>query len=304
MAKHLEGKVAIVTGAGRGIGRAVAHALADQGAAVIVADIGTSVEGQGTDQSVAQKVVDEIKAKGGRASANTGDVGDFQQAEALIRQAIDEYGGLDILVNVAGFLRERMVFNMTEDEWDSVVRVHMKGTFNTSHFASIHWRTERKGGYRLINFSSSAAISGSAGQPNYAAAKGGIIAFTKSCANALARYGVVANSIAPFASTRMNDRTLNNIEATRAGNPPSETAAGTERDPAHIGTAVAFLCTDAASNVSGRVISLTGYQLTLHSDMVPERELFGNAPWTVDTLIERAPKTIFAGLTPPDGGLN
>ncbi len=300
MAKHLEGKVAVVTGAGRGIGKAVALALANQGAAVVVADIGTSVEGEGTDASLAQQVVDEIKAAGGRAVANTGDVADHQQAEALIRQALDEFGGLDILVNVAGILRERMIFNLTEDDWDAVIRVHLKGTYNTTHFASIHWRTERKGGYRLINFSSTAGIVGNPAQSNYAAAKGGIIAFTKSCANALYRYGVIANSIAPFASTRMNDRSLVNVDATRAGKPPSETAAGTERDTAHIGTAVAFLCTEAAGNVSGRCFGIQGHQLTLYSDMVPERELFGDQAWTVDSLVERAPKSLLAGITLKD----
>ena len=166
MAQHLEGKTAIVTGSGRGIGRGVAMALAGQGAKVIVADFGGSVEGEGTDQTPADQVVDEIKAAGGTAVANYADVSDHRQAEELVRQALDEWGKLDILINVAGNLRERMVFNMSSEEWQSVINVHLKGTYNTTHFASIHWRSEREGGYRLINFSSGAGINGSAGQPN------------------------------------------------------------------------------------------------------------------------------------------
>ena len=199
MPDHLAGKTAIVTGSGRGIGRGIALALAGQGASVIVNDFGGSVQGEGRDTTVSERVVDEIRAAGGTAEANGADVSEHREAEDLVRQALDSFGKLDILVNVAGILRERMIFNMTEQEWDDVIRVHLKGTYNTTHFASIHWRQRREYG-RLINFSSTAGINGSAGQPNYAAAKAGMIGFTKSCANALARYNVTANAMAPGAA--------------------------------------------------------------------------------------------------------
>jgi NAD(P)-dependent dehydrogenase (short-subunit alcohol dehydrogenase family) len=300
MAKHLEGKTAIVTGAGRGIGRGVALALADQGAKVVVADFGGSVEGTGTDKGVADQVVDEIKAAGGTAVADYCDVGDHQQAENLVRHALDEWGDLDILINVAGNLRERMIFNMSEEEWDSVIRVHLKGTYNTSHFASIHWRTQRKGGYRLINFSSGAGINGSAGQPNYAAAKAGLIGFTKSCANALARYGVTANAIAPGAATRMTDRGLANQQATREGDPASERSEGTPRDPLNVAPVLVYLCSDEGANVSGRVIGASGYQITLYRDMEMERQIFSDGPWDIDDLWRRAKEQLTPHLKLPD----
>ena len=300
MAKHLEGKTAIVTGAGRGIGRGVALALADQGAKVVVADFGGSVEGMGADKGVADQVVDEIKAAGGTAVADYCDVGDHAQAENLVRHALDEWGGLDILINVAGNLRERMIFNMSEEEWDSVIRVHLKGTYNTTHFASIHWRSERKGGYRLINFSSGAGINGSAGQPNYAAAKAGLIGFTKSCANALARYGVTANAIAPGAATRMTDRGLANQQATREGDPASERSEGTPRDPLNVAPVIVYLCSDEGANVSGRVIGASGYQITLYRDMEMERQIFSDGPWNVDDLWRRAKEQLTPHLKLPD----
>ena len=300
MGNHLEGKSAIVTGAGRGIGRGVAMALAAEGASVVVNDLGGSVDGQGGDAGPSDDVVEEIRAAGGVAESNGADISDHRQAEGLVRQAIDSYGKLDILVNVAGILRERMIFNMTEQEWDDVIRVHLKGTYNTTHFASIHWRQTRAGG-RLINFSSTAGINGSAGQPNYAAAKAGLIGFTKSCANALARYGVTSNAIAPGASTRMTDRGLTSADATRAGDAPSESDSGGERDPENVAPVVVYLCSDEAANISGRVIGASGYQITLYSEITMERQMFNDGPWDIDDLFERAPSTIFAGLEAPSG---
>ena len=300
MGNHLAGKSAIVTGAGRGIGRGIALALAAEGASVVVNDLGGSVEGEGDDRGPADEVVDTIRAAGGEAQVNYADVSNHRQAEELVRQALEAYDKLDILVNVAGILRERMIFNMTEQEWDDVIRVHLKGTYNTTHFASIHWRQRREFG-RLINFSSSAGIYGSAGQPNYAAAKAGLIGFTKSCANALARYGVTANAVAPGASTRMTDRGLASQEATRAGEAPSESVEGTPRDPANVAPVVVYLCSDEAANVSGRVIGASGYQISLYSEMEVERQIFSDGPWDVDRLFELAPTTLFAGLRPPGG---
>jgi NAD(P)-dependent dehydrogenase (short-subunit alcohol dehydrogenase family) len=300
MPNHLAGKTAIVTGSGRGIGRGIALAMAAQGASVIVNDFGGSVEGEGRDTSVAQAVVDEIAAAGGTALANGADVSAHREAEDLVRQALDAWGKLDILVNVAGILRERMIFNMTEQEWDDVIRVHLKGTYNTTHFASIHWRQRREYG-RLINFSSTAGINGSAGQPNYAAAKAGLIGFTKSCANALARYNVTANAIAPGAATRMTDRGLRNVADTRAGSPESQAAGGGERDPSNVAPIVVYLCSEAGANISGRTIGASGYQVSLYSDMQVERQIFSDGPWDIDRLFERVPDTLFRGLTPPSG---
>jgi len=300
MPGHLDGKSAIVTGGGRGIGRGIAIALAAEGAKVIVADFGGSVEGEGTDNTPADQVVEEIRAAGGTAVANYADVSDHKQAEDLVRQSLNDHGGLDILVNVAGILRERMIFNMSEREWDDVIRVHLKGTYNTTHFASIHWRTERKGGYRLINFSSTAGINGSAGQPNYAAAKAGLIGFTKSCANALARYGVTSNAIAPGAATRMTDRTVAQQQATREGDPASERSDGTERDPDNVAPAIVYLCSEEAANVSGRIIGASGWGITLYRDMEMERQIFSNGPWDLDDLWHRAKTQLTPHLSLPD----
>ena len=299
VAQHLEGKTAIVTGSGRGIGRGVALALAEQGAKVIVADSGGSVEGEGTDQAPADQVVEEIRAAGGTALANYADVSDHRQAEALVRQALDEWGKLDILINVAGILRERMVFNMSAEEWQAVINVHLKGTYNTTHFASIHWRSERAGGYRLINFSSRAGTVGEAGQPNYAAAKAGLIGFTKSCANALARYGVTANAISPGAATRMTDRGLANMADTREGDSRSERDDLGPGDPLNVAPVLVYLCSEEGANVSGRLIGASGYQITLYRDMGMERQMFSDGPWDIDDLFRRFPQELSAGLEPP-----
>jgi NAD(P)-dependent dehydrogenase (short-subunit alcohol dehydrogenase family) len=263
MPQHLEGKTAIVTGSGRGIGRGIALAMAAQGASVVVNDFGGSVEGEGRDTSVAQQVVDEITNAGGTAIVNGADVSDHREAEDLVRQALNEFGALDILVNVAGILRERMIFNMTEQEWDDVIRVHLKGTYNTTHFASIHWRQRREYG-RLINFSSTAGINGSAGQPNYAAAKAGLIGFTKGVAE-------------------------------------SESVDGSDRDPGNVAPIVVYLASEAGANISGRTIGASGFQVQLYSDMHVERQIFSDGPWDIDKLFERAPDTIFAGLEAPSG---
>ncbi|MGW2627801.1 3-oxoacyl-ACP reductase [Streptomyces chattanoogensis] len=254
----LEGLTAIVTGAGRGLGRAEALELARLGAAVVVNDFGQpGRDGTGEASAApAAEVAAEIRAAGGRAIAHLGDVADFGQARALVQLAVDSYGKLDILVNNAGILRDRMVFSMSEDEWDSVIRVHLKGHFNTTHFAAVHWRTRSKeaGGPvygRIVNTSSEAFLAGSAGQPNYAAAKGGIVGLTTSTALALAKYGVTANVICPRARTRMTEDVFAGF---------GEPAEG-ELDalaPEHVSPLVGYLASPAAAKVNGQLLVVHG----------------------------------------------
>ena len=286
---RLECKTAVITGAGRGIGREVAMLFAKEGARVIVNDLGVSVAGEGQDATPAQQTVDEIKAFGGTALAHYGDVSDGEQAEDLVRTALNEWGKLDILVNVAGILRDRMIFNMTEEEWDAVVRVHMRGTYLTTRFASIHWRQQREGG-RLINFTSGSGLFGAPGQPNYAAAKMGIWGFTLSCARALGRYGVTSNSIGPGAATRMTD-TVPDERRSTMNTTTADSAKGTERDPANIAVPLVYLASDDGGWINGRCFGISGYRITLYSQIEPQVVLQGNEMWTPDTLWPRMEQT-------------
>ncbi|WP_369367271.1 3-oxoacyl-ACP reductase [Streptomyces sp. CG4] len=254
----LEGLSAVVTGAGRGLGRAEALELARLGAAVVVNDYGQpGRDGSGAASAApAEEVAAWIRGQGGRAVAHTGDVADFQQAGALVELAIAEFGKLDILVNNAGILRDRMVFSMTEDEWDSVIRVHLKGHFNTTHFAAAHWRERSKaaGGEkvygRIVNTSSEAFLAGSAGQPNYAAAKGGIVGLTTSTALALAKYGVTANAICPRARTRMTEDVFAGFQLPDEGLDPLA--------PEHVAPLVAYLAAPAAAGLNGQLLVVHG----------------------------------------------
>jgi NAD(P)-dependent dehydrogenase (short-subunit alcohol dehydrogenase family) len=296
----LEGKVALVTGAGRGIGKAVAQLMAAEGAAVIVNDLGTSIGGDNPDQSIAQSVVDEIKAAGGEAAANTDSITDYQAAEAMVQQAIDGYGKLDIVVNVAGILRDRMIFNMSEEEWDAVSAVHLNGTFNTCKWASVHFRERRESG-RIINFSSTSAW-GSPGQPNYGAAKYGILGFTAVLANSLDRYGVTSNAILPYAATRMIDSTPRALKIQEeTGKLPSELAAGTEGDPANVAPMVAYLATDDAAMINGRFFGVRGHQISLYSSWELAGVLQANRRWTVEELLELYPGTWGLTAKQPEG---
>ncbi|MEU2503631.1 3-oxoacyl-ACP reductase [Streptomyces sp. NPDC007863] len=255
----LEGLSAIVTGAGRGLGRAEALELARLGAAVVVNDYGQpGRDGSGEASAApAEEVAAEITAAGGRAVAHLGDVSDFETARGLVDLAVAEFGKLDVLVNNAGILRDRMVFSMSEDEWDSVVRVHLKGHFNTTHFAAVHWRGRAKAGEtgvygRIVNTSSEAFLAGSAGQPNYAAAKGGIVGLTTSTALALARYGVTANAICPRARTRMTEDVFAGF---------AEPAAEDQLDPLspeHVAPLVGYLASPAAARVNGQLLVVHG----------------------------------------------
>ncbi|UKY49921.1 3-oxoacyl-ACP reductase [Streptomyces inhibens] len=258
MAQPLEGLTALVTGAGRGLGRAEALELARLGARVVVNDYGQpGRDGSGEASAApAEDVAAEIRAAGGQAVAHLGDVADHEQARALVQLAIDTYGKLDILVNNAGILRDRMVFSMTEDEWDSVIRVHLKGHFNTTHFAAVHWRERAKaaGGPvhgRIVNTSSEAFLAGSAGQPNYAAAKGGIVGLTTSTALALAKYGVTANAICPRARTRMTEDVF-------AGFSEPEDGRLDALAPEHVAPLVGYLASPAAARVNGQLLVVHG----------------------------------------------
>ncbi|MFI7410044.1 3-oxoacyl-ACP reductase [Streptomyces sp. NPDC049627] len=257
MSLPLEGLSAVVTGAGRGLGRAEALELARLGAAVVVNDYGQSGRDGSGEASTgpAEEVAAEIRKAGGKALAHTGDVADFQQAGELVEGAIAEFGKLDILVNNAGILRDRMVFSMAEEEWDSVIRVHLKGHFNTIRFAAAHWRERSKaaGGPvygRIVNTSSEAFLAGSAGQPNYAAAKGGIVGLTTSTALALAKYGVTANAICPRARTRMTEDVFAGLERPEDGLDPLA--------PEHVAPLVGYLASPAAARINGQLLVAHG----------------------------------------------
>ncbi|GGD80910.1 SDR family NAD(P)-dependent oxidoreductase [Croceicoccus mobilis] len=248
----LEGRTAIVTGAGRGLGRAHALMLAKHGANVIVNDLGSSASGEGADQTPAQEVVSEIEKMGGKAAINTSDVSDWSAAKQMVEQAIDTFGDLHILVNNAGILRDRMMVNMSEDEWDVVTKVHMKGTFAPMHHAANFWRAQEKAGKKadrsVINTTSHSALFANIGQTNYAAAKAGIATMTIVAARELTRYGVRLNAIAPRAQTRMTEglRELTEEQERR-------------RAPEWIATLVAYLASEQSAPISGRVFEAWGF---------------------------------------------
>jgi NAD(P)-dependent dehydrogenase (short-subunit alcohol dehydrogenase family) len=297
--RHLEGKVAVVTGGAGGIGTQISKEFARQGARVIVADTGADVEGRmGVDPARVNAVVDAITAEGGTAISSIGDIAEMDTGEGLVKLALDTWGKLDIVVCAHGILRERMIFNMTEDEWDGVVRAHLKGCFTITKFASIYWRQARAGG-RLIYFTSSAGIRGGAGQPNYSAAHAGKIGLILSCANALARYGVTANCISPGASTRMTDRGRT-VDPSQPA--PSESAAGTRMDPANIVPPIVYLASDEGASVTGRVVGATGHKLTMWREPTWDAAIYSETPlWDVDRLFEVMPETLAAigvGLPP------
>ena len=282
---RLDGRVAIVTGAGRGIGRSVARLLASEGASVVVNDLGAAVDGSGHDSGPAHDVVAEIAEAGGKAVANGADISVFAAAESLVQTAIEEFGRLDVLVNVAGILRDRMVFNMTEQEWDDVIRVHMKGTFNTTRFASAHWRSLRDetAQNRIINFTSVSGLHGAPGQPNYAAAKMGIVGLTWSSARALGKYGVTVNAISPGAATRMTDSVPTGRRRTR---PDVD-----EWSPDNVAPIVAYLASERSGWITGRIIHSSGYEVSLYSNPEPVVRIVGTGPWQPDALAEQVERS-------------
>jgi NAD(P)-dependent dehydrogenase (short-subunit alcohol dehydrogenase family) len=255
-----EGRVVIVTGAGRGIGREHALELARQGARVVVNDLGATSGGEGADASPAQEVAAEVRRQGGQAIVDGSDVADFAQAAALVKAAIDAFGRLDAVVNNAGILRDRMFANTSIEEWDAIMRVHLRGHFCVSRHACTHWRDRSKAGERvaarIVNTSSGAGLQGSVGQSNYAAAKAGIAALTLVQAVELARYGVTANAIAPSARTRLTE----NVFPDMMRKPESGFDV---MDPANIAPLVAWLCSEESSDVTGRVFEIEGGKLSV-----------------------------------------
>jgi NAD(P)-dependent dehydrogenase (short-subunit alcohol dehydrogenase family) len=250
-----EGRIVIVTGAGRGIGREHALAFAREGARVVVNDLGVARDGSGGDAGLAQDVVDEIAVIGGEAVANTDDIADWDGARRLVQTAIDTFGGLDVLVNNAGFVRDRMLFTTSEDEWDAVIRVHLKGHFATTRHAAEYWRAQSKAGAqvdgRIINTSSGAGLMGSVGQAAYSAAKGGIAALTLVESAEMARYGVTANAIAPAARTRMTQEVFGDrMQVPESGFDVN--------DPANISPIVVWLGSAESAEVTGRVFEIEG----------------------------------------------
>ncbi len=294
----LDGKVAIVTGAGRGIGRGEALLLASEGAKVVVNDLGGAREGEGADKTPAQEVADEIVAGGGEAVANYDDVASWPGAESLIGQAVDAFGKLDILVNNAGILRDGMSFNLSEADWDSVIRVHLKGHFAPSRFAAVYWREQSKAGEpvtgRIINTSSESGLFGNAGQSNYAAAKAGIASMTIVLARELQKYGVTVNAMAPRARTRLTETVAgaDQLMAAKEGEFDAW-------DPDNMAPLIGFLASDAAADVSGQVFVMWGDRVYLMRGWSLANELAaGGKPWTVDDLIAHKAE-LFA---PAEGG--
>ena len=286
----LDGKVALITGAGRGIGRGEALALAAQGAKVIVNDFGGTWNGEGSDDRPAAEVVEEIRAAGGQAEANFASVTDPAGAEAMVAQAVDTYGRLDILVNNAGILRDGMVFSIEPDEWFSVVQMHLMGHFLPTRAAAKHWREQGKAGdvsqRTIVNTTSESGLFGNAAQSNYDAAKMGIVGFTIAVARETAKYGVTVNAIAPRARTRL---TMGTFEG---GGREKEFAVAEDKfdamDPDNIAPFVVYLCTDAAKDVTAQTFIVCGGAVA-HVKMPQVSDiLFKEGKWTVDELIARS----------------
>lgn len=298
----LDGRVAIVTGAGRGIGRAVALELASQGAAVVVNDYGVTLDGRDPESELANQVVGDIAAAGGRAVASAASVADFESAGRIIGQAIDAFGQVDIVVTCAGILRDRMVFNMTEEEFGAVLDVHLKGTFNCIRHAAPHLRG--RGWGRIVTFASGAGLFGNPGQSNYGSAKSAIGGLTKAVARDLGRHGVTANSICPVAATRMTmtPEVLKAREIRKQQGIVREESALRQLEslsPEDVAPMVAFLASDAAAHVNGQFFLCAGTSYSLLSQPRPVKTIFKRGRWTLDELDEIVPQTLAEGLANP-----
>ncbi|MDP9236939.1 MAG: SDR family oxidoreductase [Chloroflexota bacterium] len=296
---RLDGKVAIVTGGGRGIGRGEALALAAEGARVVVNDFGGSTAGTGGEKGPADHVVDEIKALGSDAVANYDNVAEFEAGNRMVQQALDSFGRLDILINNAGILRDKMLFNMTEEEWDIVIAVHLKGHFNLSKHAAVIFRQQRSGVF--VHTGSESGL-GNRGQGNYAAAKEGIVGLSRSLAREMGGYGVRSNTIRPRAGTRLVISDEMKAAASRGG-AAGMGMAGLEafekaNPPEGVAPFVVWLCTDAAENVNGRDFLVSGAMIGLYSlpEIVAKTDNTSGELWTLDRLDKEIPEKVTAGL--------
>ena len=290
----LDGKVAIVTGAGRGIGREHALALSQEGAKIVVNDLGGSSAGEGQDAAPAQQVADEIKAAGGEATANFDNVADFQGAENMVKQAVGDFGRLDILVNNAGIIRDRMLVNLSEDEWDAVIAVHLKGHYAPTRHAAAYWREQSKAGNqingRVINTSSPSGVFGNVGQTNYGAAKAGIAAFTIISAIELARYGVTVNCLAPNARTRMTEQTFGEMAI-----PEGEFDS---MDPANISPVVVALAADDAQDITGQCFFVYGGVINVLKPWDAGTLLTKDGKWEPTELLGKLKEAFPSGVAP------
>src|ERR671938_2179384 len=277
----LDGRVAIITGAGRGLGREHALLFAAEGAKVVVNDLGGDSHGEGADLSPAQQTVEDIKAAGGEAVVNGDNVADFEGARRIVQTAIDSFGRLDTVVNNAGILRDRMLVNMTEAEWDAVIAVHLKGTFAATHHAAAYWRERSKAGdslrARVINTSSPSGVFGNVGQANYGAAKAGIVGFTLIAAQELQRYGVTVNAIAPNARTRMTEAAFGEIPPPEEGFDPA--------DPANNSPIVVALCADEAQTITGQVFFVWGGVVNMLRGWEAGEVFASDERWDPDALL-------------------
>jgi len=279
----LDGRVAIITGAGRGIGAEVARLYVKEGAKVVINDLGGSGDGTGADAGPAKNMADELNNAAGElvAVSDAGDIAEVETGERLLQLAIDNFGKLDVVVNIAGILRDRMIFNLPAEDWDAVIRVHLRGHYSTVRPASAYWREQRnpEGNYRIINFSSTSGLHGAPGQPNYAAAKLGIVGLSMSLANGLARYGVSSFAVAPAAATRL----VATIPAERGGGGLDEEV----YSPANVAPMIAYLGSEKSGWLTGRTVSVGGYKVGLYNNPEEVATVENDGPWTMETLASK-----------------
>ena len=308
MGNRLDGRVVIVTGSGRGIGAEVAKWMAADGASVVVNDLGGSLDGMGSAEAPAEVTAQAIRDAGGTAVANFDSVAEYETAGRVVQTAIDNYGRVDAVCHVAGILRDRMVFNMTEAEWDAVLQVHLYGAFNMVRHCVPHMIDQKYG--RIVLFSSGSGL-GASGQANYAAAKEGMVGFARSLSKDLAPHGITVNAVYPGGATRMTEsipesttqlrqqqRTQAAPQQTQSQGPPIQ-GPPEARDPGNNAPKAVYLCTEAAGNITGQVVGVSGWQATLYSPRHVTRSIHKNGRWTLDELDDLIPIAIGADLVNP-----
>lgn len=310
MGERLKDKVAVVTGAGRGIGREISLALAAEGAKVVVNDLGGGTDGMGASSAPADEVVAEIRKQGGIAVANYDSVATPEGGEGIIKTAVDNFGRIDILVNNAGILRDRMIWNMSEEEFDIVMKVHVYGHFHCTRPASAIMRQQRWG--RIINTTSTSGLFGNPGQANYSAAKAAVVGFTRACALALGRYGITVNAIAPSATTRLmktmppdRARELAKVRGLVPRGVDIDQVSDDEvynlvfGDPADVPPIIVFLCTEDAANINGQVFYAHNGHIGIYAPVTEMKAIYKQGRWTLDELLNIVPSTLAAGLVNP-----